>query len=187
MTDKEKIKASKFLSLILRHKPEEANIKLDAQGWGRTSDILAALKARYEGMSLKVLKEIVAEDEKQRYSFSDASGHKLRANQGHSIPIDLGLVPVTPPEQLFHGTAQKTLWMIRRDGLRPMTRQLVHLSEDRDTAAAVGKRHGEPVVILVNAADMVANGWDFYKSENGVWLVDRVPVEYLIFEDGNGI
>ena len=179
MTDKEKTKASKFLSLLLRHKPEVGNLILDANGWALTKDVLVALKIKHPTMNLTRLYEIVLEDEKQRYSFSNQFLQKIRANQGHSIDIDLNLKPIIPPDILYHGTAKKTEWLIRRDGLLPMGRQYVHLSDNYDTAIAVGKRHGDPLVILVKSGLMT--NFAFYKSENGVWLTDKVPVEYLDF------
>ncbi len=182
MTPKQKIKVSKFIALVLRHKPEEIDIKLDDHGWVSTNDLLAGLKQRFADMSLSVLKEIVAEDTKGRYSFNQ-TGHKIRANQGHSLEIDLGLAPVDPPEFLYHGTAKKTEWLIRRDGILPMSRQYVHLSNDRETAVTVGKRHGEPVVIVVQSGKMAENGVPFFRSDNGVWLTERVSVDYLAFED----
>ena len=178
MTPKEKIKASKFLSLILRHDPAAGGITLDAQGWASTQDILNALKQRFP-ITLKIFREIVTEDEKQRYSFS-SYGECIRANQGHSISVDLGLVDVQPPEFLFHGTSQKTMGLIWRDGILPMSRQYVHLSNDIETAIKVGQRHGDVVVLSVRAYDMFSiGGLAFYLSENGVWLTHRVPQEYI--------
>lgn len=183
MTPKDKIKVSKFLSLVLRHKPEVIGISLDERGWAITGHVLKGLKEHFAGMSLSVLKEIVAEDEKQRYSFSGDGNHRIRANQGHSLSVTIVTEPVEPPEFLFHGTSEKTMWMIQRDGLLPMGRQYVHLSVDRETAATVGKRHGKPLVILVKAAEMSKVGLPFYRSDNGVWLSRAVPVDYLVFED----
>lgn len=181
MTPKQKIKASKFLSLLLRHKPDAGGITLDAAGWARCDSVIEALRTKGHPVTASILQEIVAEDDKQRYTLA---GHRMRANQGHSIPVDLGLVSVPPPEHLFHGTADKALWLIFRDGLLPMARQHVHLSEDVETATKVGKRHGEPKVITVRAAQMAANGYDFYRSDNGVWLTKAVPLAYLELADG---
>ena len=177
MTPKAKIKVSKFLCLLLRHTPEAVN----AQGWASTTEVLVALKAKFAGITPSVLNEIVVEDDKQRYSFS-LHGELIRANQGHSIPVDLGLVAVAPPEYLFHGTARKTLWLIRRDGLLPMDRQYVHLSSSLDTARLVGKRHGDPIVLTV-LAEKMSEKHTFYRSENGVWLTIAVPIEFLHFEE----
>lgn len=178
MTPKQKIKASKFLSLLLRHKPDAGGITLDAAGWATCDSVIDALRAKGHPVTPSILHEIVAEDEKTRYAL-DPHTRRIRANQGHSVPIDLGLIRVPPPEYLFHGTADKTLWLILRDGLLPMARQHVHLSEDVATAIKVGKRHGEPVVITVKAAQMAADGYAFYRSDNGVWLTQAVPVDYL--------
>ena len=183
MTPKEKVKISKFLCLLLRHDPAVGNITVDAHGWASVQEVLRALKNRFAGITHTSLKEIVAEDDKQRYSFS---GHEkcIRANQGHSFAVDLDLVDVEPPEYLFHGTSRKTLWMIRRDGILAMTRQFVHLSNDRETAKVVGNRHGgDPVVILIRAWDMHASGLSFFRSTNGVWLTNQVPTDYLVFEE----
>ena len=179
MTSKEKIKASKFISLLLRHDPTAGGIVLDNNGWANVFDLVKAVRIKYPVMSIAILKEIVSEDSKQRYSFS-AHNIKIRANQGHSLDVDIGLVETLPPETLFHGTSQNTIWKIRRDGLLPMKRQYVHLSDNHDTAISVGKRHGEPIVITVKSELMTK--FAFYKSENGVWLTKHVPVEYLAFE-----
>lgn len=172
MTLKQKIKISKHLSRLLRHQPEMVDVRGDVQS------VLAVLQVSFAGVTLAVLREIVSEDEKTRYSFSPRA-ECIRANQGHSVPVDLGLPEIEPPEVLFHGTAQRTLWLILRDGLRPMDRQYVHLSGDITTALAVGKRHGEPVVLIVRAWDLFGSGHEFYRSDNGVWLTASVPSEYL--------
>lgn len=182
MTPKLKIKVSKYLCLLLRHHPELANIRMDASGWCDTHDVLRALKEKFAGITPTILQEIVGEDDKQRYSFS-AHCETIRANQGHSVPVDLGLVDHVPPEFLFHGTAKRTLWLIQRDGLRPMDRQYVHLSNDIETAMAVGKRHGDPVVLIVRAHDLHSAGHEFYQSENAVWLTSDVPVEYFLVHE----
>lgn len=184
MTPKEKIKASKFLSLLLRHKQDF--VVLDENGWAYTPDILKVLQGNHPAINMTRLKEIVAEDDKKRYSFS-RDERRIRANQGHSVDVDLQFDGVEPPTGLFHGTAKKTLWMIRQDGLKPMERQYVHLSQDVDTAIKVGKRHGEPCVIFVKAKRMYDDGFAFYKSENGVWLTKEIPVEYLVFEENQNV
>lgn len=182
MTSKEKTKASKFMSLILRHNPSAGGIVLDANGWANTFDLVKALKTKFPTMSVAILKEIVAEDEKQRYAFS-AHDMKIRANQGHSIDVDVELIETIPPNLLFHGTSENVIWKIERNGILPMSRQYVHLSTDWDTAIKVGKRHGKPRVIIVQAEQMVADKHIFYQSQNNVWLTKEVPVKYLIFED----
>jgi putative RNA 2'-phosphotransferase len=180
MTSKEKTKASKFMSLILRHNPAAGGIVLDANGWANTFDLVKALRTKFPAMSVAILKEIVAEDEKQRYALS-AHDMKIRANQGHSIDVDVELIETIPPDVLFHGTSENVIWMIERDGILPMDRQYVHLSENWDTAIKVGKRHGKPRVIVVQSGKMANHV--FYRSQNGVWLTKEVPVNYLIFED----
>lgn len=171
-------KVSKFISLVLRHKPEEAGITLDEHGWADTELLVDHLAARYPGFTFAMLEEIVRTDDKQRYSFTD-DRTQIRANQGHSITVDLGLEPVEPPEYLYHGTATKFKDDILKDGLIPKSRQYVHLSDDIETAIKVGERHGKPVVFAIDSGDMYRDGFKFYKSVNGVWLTDRVPDDYL--------
>lgn len=149
MTPKQQIKVGRYLCFLLRH---DATL-LDPYGWAKTSVVITRLQQEFAGMTLGVLRKIVAEDTKNRYSFNQ-TGDCVRCNQGHSAPVDLQLVPMQPPEQLFHGTARKSEWLIRRDGLRPMSRQYVHLSSDVETATAVGERHGEPIVLTVQAGAM---------------------------------
>ncbi len=177
MTPKQKTKASKFLSLILRHNPTAGDIVLDAQGWASTLSVLEALKQRFP-ITLAMLQEIVSDDAKKRYSFN-GHGECIRANQGHSIPVDLGLISIQPPAVLFHGTSQRVINLIWRDGILPMSRQYVHLSDNIVTATLIGKRHGEPVILNIRAFDMFAAGHEFYQSENGVWLTNKVPIEYI--------
>jgi len=174
LTPKQKTKASKYLSYLLRHNAE----LIDNNGWASVNDVIRGMHEHGYPVTHTILKEIVADDEKQRYSFD---GDKIRANQGHSLVVDLGLVAIAPPEFLYHGTANGTLRLIYRDGLLPQSRQYVHLSEDIDTAHKVGKRHGEPVVITIQAAVMAGDGYAFYRSENGVWLTKAVPLIYLTF------
>ncbi len=171
-------KYSKFLSLVLRHNPEAAGIKLDEHGWAEVEELLAGIQGTGRQMDRAVLEEIVATDEKQRYSFNQDKT-KIRANQGHSISVDLELKEQEPPEFLYHGTASRFAGMILAEGLKPMGRQYVHLSKDAETAVKVGKRHGKPVVLLVRSGAMCQAGMPFYLSENGVWLTEHVPAEYL--------
>ena len=166
-------KTSKFISLILRHRPEEIGLTLDEHGWARVDQLLRGVK-----ISLEELEEIVAKDEKQRYSFNEDKT-LIRANQGHSIPVDLELDPVEPPERLYHGTVGQFLPSIRREGLTKQSRQYVHLSGDPVTAAKVGSRRGKPIVLQVNAGAMQREGFRFYQAANGVWLTETVPPEYL--------
>jgi putative RNA 2'-phosphotransferase len=163
---------------VLRHQPEKIGLTLDAQGWADVDELLAKMKQRNTPLTRAQLDDIVAQDDKQRYAFN-ADGTRLRANQGHSIKIDLGLEPITPPEHLYHGTATRFAESIRQHGLLRGKRDYVHLSPDTETARKVGSRHGEALVLVVNAGEMHAAGYIFYRSANGVWLIDHVPSEYL--------
>ena len=182
-------KVSKYISLILRHKPEEIGIELDKCGWANIDELIKGVSRNYPGFNMDILKEIAATDEKQRYSFNEDCT-KIRANQGHSIPVDLGLEAIEPPEYLYHGTAFKYSHSIVDTGLIPKSRQYVHLSCDISTAAEVGKRHGVPIVFRVRSGDMYRADYKFYRSANGVWLTDNVPYEYLewwLDEDANSV
>lgn len=171
-------KHSKFLSLILRHQPETAGITLDLQGWAEVRPLLAGMQKAGHPVTMEMLEEIVRTDEKMRYSFN--SDHtKIRANQGHSVHVELGLARKEPPEYLWHGTADRFLTSIFAEGLRPMSRQQVHLSADPETARKVGQRHGKPVILRVRSGDMHRDGAYFYQADNGVWLTDNVPAAYL--------
>lgn len=173
-------RTSRFLSLILRHKPEVASVRLDAHGWADVDALLAGVNAAGLPLSRAGLEQIVAEDTKGRYAFSP-DGNRIRAVQGHSVPVDLGLAPRPPPDVLFHGTSERNLPSIRVDGLLPGTRQHVHLSPDEATALRVGRRHGRPVVLAVRAGELWRAGQVFYLAENGVWLTAAVPATYLDF------
>ena len=168
---------SKFLSLILRHKPEAAGITLDEHGWASVDELIAGV-ARTRPLTMEMLEEIVRTDGKQRYSFNEDKT-LIRANQGHSIPVDVELPELEPPEVLYHGTGRKYVSSIDRQGLVPKSRLYVHLSAGMDTAMQVGRRHGPPVIYTVLAGRMSADGYAFYRSVNGVWLVKEVPAEYL--------
>ncbi len=169
---------SKFIALILRHKPDAIDISLDEHGWANVEDLVAGI-AKTSSFDRKMLEEIVAEDNKQRYSFNE--DHTLiRANQGHSIPVDVELKKVSPPEILYHGSAVKYEAAIDEQGLLPKSRLYVHLSNDYETAINVGKRHGSPVVYRVKSKEMEQDGFDFFLSENGVWLTKAVPTKYLV-------
>src|SRR5688500_11890344 len=169
---------SRFLSYVLRHAPEAIGLQLDAAGWADVSELVTKCHMAGKSFDLETLRAVVAENDKKRFTLSD-DGRRIRAAQGHSIPVDLGLMPIMPPETLFHGTAQAKLEAIRRDGLQPGRRQKVHLSQDKDTAIIVGRRHGNPVVLCVEAGRMHADGLLFWQAHNGVWLTDRVPPRYL--------
>lgn len=172
---------SKFLSLILRHQPEAIGLSLDAEGWADVSELIELTNKHGRQLDLDLLKELVETNSKKRFSFSgDLS--KIRANQGHSVSVDLGLRPATPPDVLYHGTATRFLESIREHGLRPGSRQHVHLSKDVETAVSVGKRHGKPVVLIIDAKEMHDAGHEFYLSENGVWLTKSVPTSFIDFQ-----
>ena len=168
---------SKYISLILRHKPEVIGIQLDAHGWADVNALLAGIGKKYP-INRDILDEIVGRDEKQRYSFSE-DGTKIRANQGHSVQVDVELPVTEPPETLYHGTARRFAASIEAQGLLPQSRLYVHLSPDQETAEKVGRRHGEPVIYLVDAGQMHRDGYLFYLSANGVWLTKAVPATYL--------
>lgn len=167
---------SKRLSRHLRHAPGEIGLQLDPAGWVAVDDLLAALGAHGPAVTREQLSEVVATSDKKRFVLE---GHRIRAQQGHSVDVDLGLPVVQPPSVLFHGTAERSLPAIRREGLRPMGRHAVHLSADEDTARRVGTRHGRPVVLRVDAAALHAAGHEFRVSGNGVWLTAAVPARYL--------
>ncbi|MCR4686011.1 MAG: RNA 2'-phosphotransferase [Lachnospiraceae bacterium] len=168
----------KYLSLILRHKPETIGIELDSHGWASVDELIDGVKKTYPEISFAFLEEIVSSDNKQRYSFNDDKT-KIRANQGHSIGVDLELKPVCPPDILYHGTGEKYVNSIDSEGLIKKSRQYVHLSADIDIAKKVGIRHGKPVIYLIDSKKMYEDGYRFYLSENGVWLTNDVPVQYL--------
>lgn len=168
---------SKYISLILRHKPEVINISLDEHGWANVDELIRGVSKTYP-IDMKILEDIVVSDEKQRYSFNDDKT-LIRANQGHSIPVDVELNEVEPPDILYHGTGEKYVSSIDLEGLIPKSRLYVHLSFDIDTAINVGKRHGKPVIYKVFSQKMTKNGYIFYRSVNGVWLTKKVPIEYL--------
>ena len=168
---------SKYLSLILRHKPEAIGITLDEHGWANVEDLINGI-SKTNPFDIKMLEEIVSTDEKQRYSFNEDKT-LIRANQGHSIPVDVELEKVAPPRYLWHGTAEKYVESIDKNGLIPKSRLYVHLSADKETAIKVGSRHGNPVIYRVHSGDMAQNLFDFYLSKNGVWLTETVPVKYL--------
>ena len=168
---------SKYISLILRHKPQVIGITLDEHGWANVDELIDGVSKTHP-LTKEILEQIVAEDNKQRYSFNEDKS-LIRANQGHSIPVDVELPETVPPEILYHGTAEKFEADIDRMGLIPKSRLYVHLSGDVNTAVNVGKRHGKPVIYEVSSGKMHRDGIVFYRSVNGVWLTKSVPVEYL--------
>jgi putative RNA 2'-phosphotransferase len=169
---------SKFLSLVLRHEPKKAGIILDSAGWVDVDALLRGCAAAGVALSRVDLDRIVAESEKQRFAFSD-DRRRIRANQGHSVEVELAYEPVTPPDVLFHGTADRFLESIRAQGLVRGKRHHVHLSAERSTAIEVGRRHGRPVVLQIDARRMHAEGIAFFRSANSVWLTEHVPARCL--------
>ena len=168
---------SKYISLILRHKPETIGIALDEHGWANVGELIEGVNKKYP-FTMEMLEEIVKTDPKNRYSFNDDKT-LIRANQGHSIPVDVELEQVEPPAILYHGTGEKFVAAIDEIGLIPKSRLYVHLSSDIDTAIKVGKRHGKPVVYEIDCKAMAVDNYKFYISVNGVWLTKRVPSQYI--------
>ena len=175
MTDTE---ISRYMALLLRHKPEIAGLVLDKQGWADVDMLLKCISENMEPVSFERLCEIVKNDSKQRYSLSEDKS-RLRGNQGHSVNVDVGLKAAVPPEYLYHGTATRFVESIDRGGIIRKTRLYVHLSRDTETATQVGMRHGKPFIYRVKSGEMARDGYVFYLSENGVWLTENVPVKYL--------
>ena len=173
----EMTRTSRYISMLLRHRPEVAGLTLDAHGWADVDALIAGVNKTHF-LTRELLEEIVRLDEKGRYSFN-SDKTKIRANQGHSIPVDVELEQKTPPEVLWHGTGEKYVASIEEKGLLPKSRLYVHLSPDRETALTVGRRHGRPVIFRVLARRMHDDDFPFYLSVNGVWLTKSVPVRYL--------
>ena len=171
-------KLSVFISLVLRHKPDAAGITLDEHGWANVQELLDGINNTKRKIDIGSLEEIVRTDNKQRYSFNEDKT-LIRANQGHSIPVDVELKEGEPPEFLYHGTADRFIKSIMEEGLKPMSRLYVHLSKDIETANKVGKRHGKPVILKVYSGRMYREGIKFYFSENGIWLTKKVDAKYL--------
>ena len=169
---------SKYMSLILRHKPDVIGIELDEHGWANVNDLISGIEKDNHGFNFELLEEIVRSDSKQHYSFNDDKSF-IRANQGHSVNVDVELKEKEPPEYLYHGTGEKYVKSINQDGLIPKSRLYVHLSKDIKTAENVGKRHGKEIIYRINSGRMYRNGYKFYLSENGIWLTKEAPVKYL--------
>ena len=169
---------SKLLSLILRHHPESIDLSLDEEGWANVDELLSKLPLKFVFMSFEELAFLVENNDKKRFSFS-ADTSKIRANQGHSLDVNLQLAPQKPPAVLFHGTVQRFIEAISTEGLSKMSRQYVHLSKDEETAIKVAQRRGKPIVLKVNAEQMYQDGYYFYCSDNGVWLTESVPANYI--------
>jgi len=180
MKDKETVRASKFLSLILRHEPERVGLKLGDAGWVGVDELLKAVNSHGVSLTLDDLKHIVATSDKKRFAFSE-EGLRIRASQGHSVEVDLQYPPQTPPDLLYHGTATRFLHAIRQHGLKKMQRHDVHLSAETRVTLQVGGRHGKPALLTIRAGDMHRDGFVFRCSANGVWLVDHVPPQFIQF------
>lgn len=178
MNDKETIRTSKFLSLILRHKPEQVGLKLDTAGWVEVQELLQAVNRHGVVLTLDQLKHVVATNDKKRFALSE-DGLRIRASQGHSVAVNLQYKSKEPPEFLYHGTPERFLESIRATGLNRGRRHHVHLSPDQGTAAKVGQRRGRPVVLTIRAAEMHRAGHAFYLSANNVWLVEHVPPQFI--------
>lgn len=180
MNPQKQKRIGKFLSLVLRHKPETIGITLSEEGWTPVDDLLKNLSQTRHAISFEELELLVKNNPKQRYKLSE-DGKYIRANQGHSVPVSLGYEPVVPPETLFHGTATRFVDSIKKSGLQKQSRHQVHLSKDLETASMVGKRHGQLVILEIKAGEMHRQGHNFYCSDNGVWLTDQIPVEFIEF------
>jgi putative RNA 2'-phosphotransferase len=172
---------SKLLSLVLRHKPETLGISLSPQGWTNIDELILAINNNGTVLDRKLLDEIVADNDKQRFTYS-ADKFFIRANQGHSIAVDWALKTKIPPQILFHGTATRFIKTIKRQGFIKMQRQHVHLSATKESAIKVGQRHGKPQLLCINTKKMIADGYHFYLSKNSVWLVEKVPAQYIAFD-----
>ena len=182
MNEQELKKKSKFLSLVLRHEPEKIGIELDDAGWVDVDVLLAALTHHGRGMSRETLETVVTTNDKRRFSFSE-DGKRIRANQGHSIDIELGYEPAVPPDLLYHGTPSQSVEAIRQAGLKKMERHHVHLHLDITTSITVGQRRGKPVLLVVRAVEMHRLGHEFFVTPNDVWLTDHLPVEFIRFPE----
>tara|TARA_R110000772_G_scaffold17946_3_gene50051 strand:+ start:180406 stop:180957 length:552 start_codon:yes stop_codon:yes gene_type:complete len=177
-------KVSRLLSLVLRHKPEKIGIELDGEGWVDICTLLTQLEKHNREITFLELVNIVETNDKQRFTFNEQMS-KIRANQGHSgrLGIDLGLKASRPPKKLFHGTVQKAIQGVKEGGLDKMSRHALHLSEDVPTAINVGSRRGDAIILEIDSGAMHADGFKFYQSKNGVWLIDNVPPKYIKFKD----
>jgi putative RNA 2'-phosphotransferase len=178
ISEKENIRISKFLSLVLRHKPETINLTLDENGWTDVATLLAKMNENGFVLSNEILQHVVKTNAKSRFAFND-DRTKIRASQGHSVDVELGYEPKQPPSILFHGTAESSLPSIFETGLEKRSRHHVHLSADTETATKVGQRYGKPVLLRIAALEMFNDGHQFYLSDNNVWLTNHVPLKYI--------
>lgn len=174
---------SKFLSLILRHKPEQIGLQLDQEGWAEIAELIDAARQHNTFLDDELIQTIVAQCEKKRFQISD-DGLNIRAVQGHSTPtVQRQMIALKPPQYLYHGTASRFIDSIQTQGLIAGQRHYVHLSENKETALNVGQRYGKPVLFLINTIQMHKDGFEFYQAENGVWLTKHVPTQYLLLND----
>lgn len=173
-----RVNISKLMAKALRHRPDVLGIVVDEHGWTDVNDMIDAIRKKYQSFNLETLECIVEESEKKRYSFNE-NHTKIRANQGHSLPVDVELKIAAPPDVLYHGTARKNIETISAEGIKRMNRLYVHLSADIPTALNVGSRHGAPAVFEVDSRQMNRDGYQFYLAENGVWLSEFVPSQYI--------
>lgn len=179
MNEQQKKKISKFLSYVLRHHPELIGLNLDENGWANVDELITKSKREsHQGLTFEELDEIVQTNEKKRFAFNEDKT-RIRASQGHSIEINLALIPQQPPEFLYHGTAQSNIESILEKGIEKRSRQHVHLSQDKETATKVGMRHGKPVILTIKTQKMFEDGIEFYLSDNEVWLTDFVDAKYI--------
>lgn len=172
------VKISKFLSLVLRHQPATIGLKLDSAGWVGVGELLAACNKNGKRITAKQLDFVVENNDKKRFAFNEDKT-RIRANQGHSVEVELDYQPTFPPQILYHGTASRFLPSILEEGLVKGNRHHVHLSENEKTAQAVGERHGKVVILVVRSEQMQQDGYQFFLSANGVWLTDHVPIKYI--------
>lgn len=179
MNEQQKKKTSKFLSYVLRHHPELIGLYLDENGWANVDELITKSKNDTQGFTFEELCEIVETNDKKRFIFNEDKT-RIRANQGHSIEINLNLKPQQPPEFLYHGTAHTNIDSILENGIEKRSRQHVHLSLDKETATKVGMRHGKPIILTILSGKMHQDGILFYLSDNGVWLTDFVDFKYIL-------
>lgn len=180
MNEKTTKDTSKFLSLVLRHAPEKIQLRLDENGWAKTNELITQCNKFHKKLNLELLDYVVENNDKKRFAFNDDKS-MIRACQGHSIVVDLNMDQTMPPDFLYHGTVDEFLEAIKKEGLQKMSRQHVHLSQEKETAIKVGSRRGKPIVLIVNTKKMQEDGFVFYLSENKVWLTDEVPAKYIEF------
>lgn len=177
-----RVRTSKFLSYVLRHNPGALGLSLDPGGWVDLDALIEAARRDGRDLSRPLIERVIAESDKKRFTISN-DGPKIRANYGHSIEVDLDFKPAEPPEHLFHGTARRTLPSIKAEGLKPQSRQYVHLSADRESAVEVGRRHGTVVVLPIRARAMHVAGRSFYEATGSVWLTESVPPQFITFPE----